>query len=517
MDRRLEALRRVLPDGPQPEADAAHVNELTRAAGLPGPRIGVRPPLETGSAGETKVDVTGTAGFGDVDRFFRLVSSSPRLVDVEELRLRAAGPDGALTYTAILSLPFRPAKAPLARVPEGARPSFQGVGRVDADTYLRDQALALDKTLRISELRRTRRNPRVFLTEISSALRGRPAQLVDATLGNEFFLRGLVLGEGGMHGLESRLDRGFLRVSGLVQLREGPCFRFEARGTSPVVGPDAELSLPTSSPFGDGTELCASDRDEARRLVVRAPKRAPKAPRGPVNVQARAVDAADLFQILAAVGVGEFVVDPNVVGRLDVNLPGVTPSQALDAVRQAGLGLEAAGPLIHVKPTSGSRDTLPAPASGTVDVRFAAKRAPAAELLEALAEVAPGGPTGAPPGVAHRRLSLWTRSADPAAVRAALAGLLGVDGAWQGPRLVPPASDDRPTRLAADDVTLAEFDLAALASRDGVWTAFAYAPDGRMHAYRTGDRLADGRITAVESMDVLVETDEGAVRLLLRP
>jgi hypothetical protein len=45
--------------------------------------------------------------------------------------------------------------------------------------------------------------------------------------------------------------------------------------------------------------------------------------------------------------------------------------------------------------------------------------------------------------------------------------------------------------------------------------AFAYAPTGQLYAYRAGDRLADGVVRAVESTDVLLETEEGPLRIPL--
>jgi hypothetical protein len=47
--------------------------------------------------------------------------------------------------------------------------------------------------------------------------------------------------------------------------------------------------------------------------------------------------------------------------------------------------------------------------------------------------------------------------------------------------------------------------------------AFAYSPSGALNAYRAGDPLADGIITSVDSTDVVLETDEGALRVPLAP
>ena len=60
-----------------------------------------------------------------------------------------------------------------------------------------------------------------------------------------------------------------------------------------------------------------------------------------------------------------------------------------------------------------------------------------------------------------------------------------------------------------------EFQLAGVASAGDGFVAFAYAPTGQLYAYRAGDRLADGVVRAVESTDVLLETEEGPLRVPL--
>ena len=40
-----------------------------------------------------------------------------------------------------------------------------------------------------------------------------------------------------------------------------------------------------------------------------------------------------------------------------------------------------------------------------------------------------------------------------------------------------------------------------------------YSPAGALYSYKAGDRLADGVVSAVESTDVLLQTEEGPVRI----
>src|SRR5262249_59318793 len=79
LDRRLETLRRILPDAPNPNADVTLVNDLARAAAI-GLDVRARAPLETAATGDVPVDVVGNARFAEIDRFFRQIALSPRLI-----------------------------------------------------------------------------------------------------------------------------------------------------------------------------------------------------------------------------------------------------------------------------------------------------------------------------------------------------------------------------------------------------------------------------------------------------
>ncbi|HKC13295.1 MAG TPA: hypothetical protein VKI41_14790, partial [Vicinamibacteria bacterium] len=145
LDRRLETLRRILPDGPNLATDAALVKDLAEGAKLARVEVQARPPQETGIRGDVVVELSAQGRFGDVDRFFRQVALSHRLPDVESLTLSATS-EGIVRLAAVLRLPYRPLKAPLPPPPDGLRSRLNGVPRPAADAFLRDQALALAKS-----------------------------------------------------------------------------------------------------------------------------------------------------------------------------------------------------------------------------------------------------------------------------------------------------------------------------------------------------------------------------------
>jgi len=507
LDRRLETLRRILPDGPNPPGDRALVLEMAQSTGLESVDVQPRPPFDSRSpSADVVVDLAAVGGYDEVDRFFRQVALSPRLLDVESLVLSPA-PGDAVRLVAVLRLPYRPATAPLPAPPEGVRSQLAGVPKPQADEYLRDQALALAKADTIDTLRRNRRNPRLFLSEAAAVTRGRPLVLSQASLGEDFFLRGFAVGEATLKGFESRLERGFFRVAQVLLQRQGSCYRFEVRGRSPVVGLDAEIPLPTSQPFS--AEQCRSDRDPPGITLLRSPpSRRPK--RGPLDLRLRDVDWADVFGVLHQLTGEAFLVDADVVGRVSVDFPGVEPEEALTLLQKGGVKISP-GPLRRVSRARAAA-ARPTPAADAPRITLAVKRAEVREVLAALAEV--DASLAAAPRDVPGRISLWAREMPATDLWAAVMEAVGTTG---GVDASAPAGPNGPRRLdlRPEQLSIEEFEPAGLVASGGRWAALVYSPAGSLYVYRPGDRLADGSVSAVESTDVLLQTEEGPLRVPL--
>jgi hypothetical protein len=526
LDRRLETLRRILPDGPNPGSDVAVVTELAKSARLMGVEVLPRAPVENGAKGEVPLEISAVGSYAEVDRFFRLAALSPRLIDVEHLGL-AAVPDGPVKVTALLRIPFRPLKAPLPAAPEGFRPRDPTIPKPQADAYARDQMLAVSKSDTIASLRRARRNPRLFLSEIAAATRDRPVIVTHAALAEEFSMRGLVLGEAPLKALESRLERGFFRITDFLITKRGACYRFEVRGKSPVVGLDAEIPLPAQDPFQPEEAQCRSDRETGPATVIRGP--ATKTPgKGPLSLRLRDVDVADVFAVLHALTGEAFLVDEDVTGRVNVDLVRVTRDEILAALQKTGLKIAEGSGLLRVS-RAGTPTTPRPPLSveAAPPIRFAVKRAEVRDLLAAMAEADPKLASEAPAGTLGR-VSIWARDVNVSALRTAVLEATGLaERAEEGRRIVQrgqasgenaaPLSSPPRRRLSVGpgDVGVAEFALAGLASARDEWVAFAYSPLGALQEYRAGARLADGVVRSVQSTDVVLATDEGELRVLL--
>src|SRR5688500_669629 len=249
LDRRLAAVRRRLPDGPQPAADIAYVNGLADAALLKRGSVSARPLAEGGGAGEVVLDVVAFGRLTAVETFVRQLAASPRLIDVESLAL-ASTPEDTIRLTASLRLPYWTAPSRLPAPPEGTSDRARGVPRNVAEAYVRDQSTLLAKTEALVALRRNRRSPRLFLSELAAVVQDRPAVLTEVSWGNELFVvRGYSMGEGPTRELERRFESGYFRLSEFLMARFGGCRRFEARGRSPMAGPLVELPLAQDDPF----------------------------------------------------------------------------------------------------------------------------------------------------------------------------------------------------------------------------------------------------------------------------
>jgi hypothetical protein len=528
LDRRLETLRRILPDGPNPGSDVALVTDLARSARLMGVEILPRGPVENGAKGDVPLEFSAVGSYAEVDRFFRLAALSPRLVDVENLTL-AAVPDGPVKVTALLRVPFRPLKATLPPSPEGFRPRDPTVPRPQADAYARDQMLAVSKSETIATLRRARRNPRLFLSEIAAATRDRPVVVTNASLAEEFSVRGVVLGEASLKALESRFERGFFRIADFLITRRGACYRFEARGRSPVVGLDAEIPLPAQDPFQPEEAQCHADRDTGAAVLVRGP--VTKTPgKGPLTLRLRDVDLADVFGVLHEMTGEPFLVDEDVTGRVSLDLVRVSRDEVLAALQKTGLKIaEGAGLLRVSRAGAPASPRPPVSVEATAPIRLFLKRAEVRDLLAAMAETDSSLASEAPAG-SLGRLTVWVRDVNVVALRAAVLEAAGLaeraeegrrilgrgQGAGAGETTAPITSAPR-RRLALgpSEVGVGEFALAGLASVRDEWVAFAYSPLGALNVYHAGARLADGSVRSVQSTDVLLTTEEGDLRVFL--
>jgi len=527
LDRRMAAVRRHLPDGAQPAVDTAYVNSLADAALLRRGTVTARPPTEGGPS-EIILDVVAFGRFTSIETFVRQLSESARLIDVENLALSAT-PEDTIRVTASLRLPYWPTGARLPTPPEGTVDRAKGMPRGMADAFVRDQSVVLAKTEAITSLRRSRRSPRLFLSELAAIVQDRPAVLTELSWGNELFVvRGYSMGEGPTRELERRFESGYFRLSEFLMARFGGCRRFEARGRSPMAGPEVSLPLAQDDPFRQDEAPCKVDRDPAGTQTIRASGAKAKTAPGPLTIRARDIDAADFFLVLHEITGQGFVVDESIRGRLDVEMVGVTFDEATAALAKAGLYV-GPGPVRRVStlplPAASAGPEVGPPLPDDVRVSLTLKRAPVRDVLGIIAQAEPSLGASATPGTLGY-VSVWARAVDVRALRArvlqsaALVETVADDGrrtvvrttAPNDPAMpILPAASPRRLLLHAGDLSPDDFDLAAVGGDSGSWRAFAYSPAGSLHRYISGDRLTDAVVRSVEPTAAILETDDGPI------
>jgi len=529
LDRRLETLRRILPDGAAPDADRRHVTGLAEEAQLGQVDVQSCSSTESGTSGIVSCELEALGGYDQIERFFRRVALSHRLIDVERVTLTSAG-EGVVRLETVVRLPFWPKTARLPAPPEspGGRPA--GVPRPALQAFLRDSALALGKSEAIATWRRTRRNPRLFLSELAAIVRDRPVLLGYASDADTFTVRGLAVGEATMRALESRFENGFFRVNEFLMARQGACHRFEVTGVCPVAGPEAELPVPVEEPFVQDPSPCRVDRDPPRRVVVRGPTPSAKNPgNGPLTLRLRGVDYADAFQALSLASGTAFMVDADVTGQVDLDVTRATLDETLDLLRRQGkVEITPWGPVLRVS-SSRLEPRPPSPLGGD-PVSFALKRADVRELLAVMSDIDPDLAVLGPPGYLGR-FSVWASGVPLLALRSALLDAASLvehiegeervlerpTGAGETPVAITRVVPETRLTLRPEELAVLEFGLSGVASAGGRWLTFAYSPTGQLQSYAVGDRLADAVVHSIDSTDVVLETSEGLVRFALPP
>lgn len=530
LDRHLTQLSRALPDGPAPEADAAHFRELAAASGLRGVEVGTPTITETGTLGQSRRMITATSTFPDVDRFFRAIQTSPRLIDVESLVLRPA--EFGVRLEARLRVHHRAARVPssLSLDPARRRDRTRGASKEEAARFLRDEQIVLEKTLTLDDLRRKQNSPRLFLAETGAAFRDAAAALdfgsVDGETGR-FALRGVVAGMGAADALERRLEGGFFRLREFTRALKDACYQFEAMGESFRAGPQAALPVPVDEPFRPVDAYCHADRDTFVATPSGGPLRATGTAEGALSLRAVDVDLADVAAMLEALSREPMVVAGEVRGRVTVDLQGVSLDEALQALP---VRVERVGAVRLLLPARGGPAfTIADAEDGPPTSRFAlrGKRVRGEEVIAALADTEPSWVAMGPQNLG--RVSVFARDALAADVRrAVLAALRLNETREEGLRVLRRSDGSGPVETAAivaptgtrpilraHDLAVEEMGLAGLGQSGGDLAAFVYSPLGEIVTLRNGDALSDGIVGTLAATGIVIDTSEGPVRISL--
>jgi hypothetical protein len=278
-------------------------------------------------------------------------------------------------------------------------------------------------------------------------------------------------------------------------------------------------------------------------------------PRTGLSLRLRDVDLADAFGALHLVSGQGFLVDGDVQGRVSLDLAGADLERALQLLSKAGVRVSPPGPLRRVSRATRELPARapaarPSPSPPPRQMTMLLKRVAVREVLtlldeavitpdpvegqdatpaaaEAAAAAAAARVTWAPPGDLGR-VSIWARALPVDVLRAAVLESAGLAETMEEDRHVVRAAGATGTpapvttgpperRLSVEPTGLGslELHLSGLALAPEGWVALAYSPSGALFRYKRGDRLADATVSAIESTDVQIETDEGPLRLYL--
>jgi type II secretory pathway component GspD/PulD (secretin) len=110
------------------------------------------------------------------------------------------------------------------------------------------------------------------------------------------------------------------------------------------------LPLPSEDPFRQDDSPCKVDRDGSRGATISlpAPPGKPSASRGGLTLRLRDVDMADVFDALHQLTKRGFLVDADVVGRVNLDISGASLDDVLQALRKSGLRISEGMTLVRV-------------------------------------------------------------------------------------------------------------------------------------------------------------------------
>jgi hypothetical protein len=283
--------------------------------------------LEDGRAMPVKLirlEISGRDPYEKVDDFLVRIAQRSRLMDLETLRLKAEA-GGTVSFTARFALPCYSDEenpAPVGSTPEKMladhlawlRGTHQKVEALAARADTSRLALAL------GALGREIGNSAVSLTEVRSA--------------QEIVLEGVVAGASSRSGLEPALKRAGFQVGNLQTSPAQECQKFSVTARLDARELDGEReAVLNNGLFDDQTAAFCASRPFLGKVVARGA--APEG--GALTLHMRDVELVHLFFALHDLTLQEFVVDPDVQGRVSVEVDGVTIEETLAAMSSVGV------------------------------------------------------------------------------------------------------------------------------------------------------------------------------------
>ncbi len=469
----------------------------------------------------TRMEIHGLGEFGDVQSLLRRIASLGQIrpLDFETVQLRAdSGRNVSLDGTVTMACREDSSKALEVVVPEGRTPA-----EIELAMYrnrARQLRAATAATKQLEERMQPRRLSDALL--VLADVWGQSAVGVSELhyTAPALTLQGIVLGASAKAAVEGSLREPRFELTRLDWSPAGDCHAFAAAARLTATTPSTGEALPMNMFLGRDAAPCAGPPAQATSVAKRGS--------GPLTIHLRNADVTALFVVLNDLSPADgFVLAPDVAGRVNVDLDGVTVDEALAALSGAGVAFTTPGPLHRICRTACGEPNvkkLQRKYEGE-PLGLSIAEADIIDILRAFQEVS-GLEMHAPRDLRGNVAVYVTEAPWDAAFEALLAAFgrtYAIDGnrVYIGDRaaalpldkLVVPTTLSPRSLVERDPkkIAAADFRLAGVGAANGTWTAYGrvLGSPKLVFAAPAGAQLLDASVATVAAGRVTLRTTDG--------
>lgn len=453
------------------------------------------------------VEIHGRDEYVDLSTFLTRLGSTPRVADIASLNVVAAG--NGVQYEGrveLYSYRERPESRqsggdPVAAV-RAAIEREQDLILLMTEHLVRQDSLRLAKTLAI----------------LGKTLHEYPISLTRLKFEDDLRLEGILTGASSRAALERALGLTPMTAS-LDIAATGMCRKFTIIGrlSARVDTDGVEIDSGLFDSFAEAA--CESKRAESL-----APLKVKGRATNGITVKLRDVDLVDLFFVLQDAVAENFVINPDVRGRISVDIENATVDQVFSALRSRGLRI-GDPPLRRVSATADATPAIEQQSAGEV-LSLQLKSADLRDVLCYFSQIA--GLEIYSPDVAHTvsifATTEWDRSLVALLATASFGYRIDENRMVIGrnPETLNVAAMKKaceltfspPSRLAQariEGFDTSDLQFAGVARTKRGWTAYAYRPSRHLSRIEAGQVLNDGEIESVTATAAVVATKNGKI------
>jgi len=471
-----------------------------------------------------RLDVTGRGSLEDADQLLRRIALQrvARFLDFETISI-AASPGGMVTFNVRVA-------AGCWSEPPPPPPLDQRAGDLIMQSYRRRLEYLRGTSATIAKLD-ARFQPDAVLDALAALdkdWKTRAAALTEFRWEHGIAtLNGVVLGAQARAELDASLKNAGFDGGHARTTPAGDCTAFTAAAR---VVPDASRPHGLAFDLFDERAAALCDSKSAQHPVAITGKGS-----GNLTLHLRNAGVADFFLALNAISPQEaFIIEPDVKGRVSVDLENVTPEEALAAVKKSGAAFIGPGPLHRVCRAACGPPTATSKSYDGEPITMTLRDADVIDILRTFAEIT--GLTISVPRTLNGRIGImandmpWDRIFH--GIASAFHQTYRIDGQHVifGTGAAISLDEAAKTHAAAyrrpwaeirdvEKVGSDDIHLAALAANGDHWTAYFYAPGSSRTILPLvfGQKLFDATVTAVSTNGVTLRTLDGRTIVLPLP